>query len=211
MLFKKDSKIVFIGDSVTNYGRAFPVGDGKDMLGNGFVNLIDMFLAVEYPELNLRCVNMGIDGDTSLKLLNRWETDVNALDPDYVVVEIGINDVWRQFDSPQIPELSVLPQEYENNLRSIIKRTKAKMIFMTPYYLETNREDKMRHRTEEYAAICKRVADEHGFPVVDLQAAFDRLLKFYYPAYITWDRVHPGKIGAMVIARAFLNLVENNE
>lgn len=87
MIFKKGQKIVFAGDSVTDDGRARPVGEGLwDALGNGYVKLIDTFFSVDYPELYLRCVNMGISGNTSRDLLKRWDTDVNALNPDYVVV-----------------------------------------------------------------------------------------------------------------------------
>jgi hypothetical protein len=42
---------------------------------------------------------------------------------------------------------------------------------------------------------------------VDVQAAFDRLLKTYYPATINWDRVHPNNTGSAVIARAFLTAI----
>lgn len=206
MIFKKNEKIIFVGDSVTDDGRVRPIGEG-DGLGNGFVKLIDTFLSVDYPEHNLRLVNMGISGNTSRDLLARWGTDVNALNPDWVVVLIGINDVWRQFDSPTFPELSVLPEEYRENLMSILKKTTAKMIFMTPYYLEPNVADPMRKRCDEYGAICKQVAKVNNIPLIDLQAAFDEILKHRYPAYITWDRVHPGRIGSMVIARAFLNKI----
>lgn len=44
MIFKKGQKIVFAGDSVTDDGRARPVGEGLwDALGNGYVKLIDTF------------------------------------------------------------------------------------------------------------------------------------------------------------------------
>lgn len=164
-------------------------------------------MAVDYPELNLRVVNMGISGNTSRDLLARWDADVNALDPDYVVVLIGINDVWRQFDSPARPEASVSPEDYEANLNAICDKTKAKLIFMTPYYLEPNKNDAMRKRTDEYASICKQIAEKRNIPVIDLQAAFEEILEYRYPAYITWDRVHPGRIGSMIIARAFLQKV----
>ena len=65
----------------------------------------------------------------------------------------------------------------------------------------------MRKRMDEYRAIFKEVARERGFLCVDLQEAFEELLKHYYPAYITWDRVHPGPVGSLVIARAFLRAV----
>ena len=207
MIFKKNNRIVFAGDSVTDDGRERPIAEGNG-LGNGYVKLIDTFLSLDYPELNLRLVNMGISGNTSRDLLGRWEEDVNTLNPDWVVVLIGINDVWRQFDRPAQPEQSVLPEEYRANLNKICDNTKAKLIFMTPYYLETNKDDAMRKRCDEYAAICKAVAEEHNIPVIDLQAAFEQILKYRYPAYITWDRVHPARIGSMIIARAFLQKIE---
>ena len=44
MIFKNGQKIVFAGDSVTDDGRARPVGEGLwDALGNGYVKLIDTF------------------------------------------------------------------------------------------------------------------------------------------------------------------------
>ncbi|NLB55614.1 MAG: GDSL family lipase, partial [Lentisphaerae bacterium] len=38
MLIDKGSKLVMIGDSVTDCGRARPVGEGREALGNGYVN-----------------------------------------------------------------------------------------------------------------------------------------------------------------------------
>ncbi|MCM1290040.1 MAG: SGNH/GDSL hydrolase family protein [Corallococcus sp.] len=208
MLFNKNDKIVFAGDSVADDGRAYPVGEGlHGELGNGFVSLVDTFLSVDYPELNLRCVNMGVSGNTSRDLLARWDSDINALAPDIVVVLIGANDVWRQFDSPMRLEEAVAPADYKNNLVKIANKTSAKLIFMTPYYLEPNAADPMRARMDEYAEICKSVAAERSIPVVDLQLAFNRILQQRYPAYISWDRVHPGRIGSMIIARAFLETV----
>lgn len=207
MRFEKGSKIVFAGDSITDDGRARPIGDGNNELGNGYVRLIDTFLAVDYPELALRVVNMGVSGNTSRDLLARWDVDVNALCPDHVAVLIGINDVWRQFDSPQRPDWAVMPDEYRSNLQKIVEKTQVPMTFLLPYYVEPNRNDAMRKRAEEYAAICQSVAREHDIPYVDLQAAFDAYLEHRYPAYITWDRVHPGRIGSMIIARAFLQAI----
>lgn len=209
MLLKNGEKIVFAGDSVTDDGRARPIGEGNaQKLGNGYVRLIDCFLNVDCPEQLFHLVNMGISGNTSRDLLARWDTDVNALSPDWVILCIGFNDVWRQFDSPAIPEWAVSPQEYAENLRRMAENTKAKMIWMTPYYLESNTEDAMRKRMDEYGGIMKEIAAEKGIPCIDLQKKFERLLKYRYPAYITWDRVHPGAVGSVVIARAFLETVE---
>ena len=65
----------------------------------------------------------------------------------------------------------------------------------------------MRRRMDEYGAIMKEEAAKRGILCVDLQESFAEILKHRYPAFITWDRVHPGWIGSMVIARAFLRAV----
>ena len=65
-----------------------------------------------------------------------------------MVLCIGFNDVWRQFDLPTIPESGVSPEEYRANLNKMADATKAKMIWMTPYYLEPNKEDAMRKRMD---------------------------------------------------------------
>ncbi len=211
MLFEKGQKIVFAGDSVTDDGRARPVGEGLwNALGNGYVHMLDTHLTVDYPDLYLRLVNMGVSGNTSRDLLARWDTDVTALSPDWVVLCIGFNDVWRQFDCPQMPEIAVTPEEYRKNLNAMADKTTAKMIWMTPYYLETNTQDAMRKRMDEYGAIMKEEAAKRGIPCIDLQQAMADILRHRYPAYITWDRVHPGWVGSLIICRALLKLIENN-
>lgn len=79
MKIENGEKLLFIGDSVTDDNRARPVGEGNNAaLGNGFVRLIDAYLAAEYPERNIHVVNMGVSGNTSRDLVERWESDVTA-------------------------------------------------------------------------------------------------------------------------------------
>jgi lysophospholipase L1-like esterase len=81
------------------------------------------------------------------------------------------------------------------------------MALITPFYLEPNRTDAMRATMDRYGAAVRRLADKHHTLFVDSQAAFDEVLKTYYPASINWDRVHPDHIGSMVLARAFVNAI----
>ena len=68
----------------------------------------------------------------SRDLLRRFEQDVISLNPDWVSICIGINDVWRQFDSPAMFEQHILPEEYEKNLEKMILsvRNQAKGILI---------------------------------------------------------------------------------
>ena len=211
MLFKKNAKLVMIGDSITDTGRAQPVGEGLfDALGRGYVSLVDALLGTVYPDLGVRVVNMGTGGHTVRDLDRRWQTDVLDLKPGWLSVMIGTNDVWRQFDSPRQPETHVLPDEYEKTLDALVTRTQPavpNIVLMTPFYLEPNPADPMRHRMDEYSTIVKQIAAQHGTLCVDTQAAFDKVLTAYYPATIAWDRVHPNQTGHMVLARAFLEAI----
>lgn len=209
MKIGKREKIVFAGDSVTDDGRARPVGEGGgNALGYGFVSLVDTFLTVDHPEYFIRCINMGVGGNTSADLLARWDTDITALHPDLVVLCIGFNDVWRQFDSPNNPDCSVSPEHYRKNLNEMAAKTSAKMIWMTPYFLEPCTDDAMRARMDEYGAIMKEEAKKRNIPCIDLQQAFAEILKHRHSSCITWDRVHPGKYGSLIIARALLKCLE---
>jgi len=212
MKLKQGQKLLFIGDSITDCDRARPVGEGLfGASGKGYVALVDAMLQSTYPELGIRVVNMGTSGNTVRDLDARWETDVTAQRPDWLAVMIGINDVWRQYDLPFIPDGHVYIDEYERTLRKLVASSRpavSGLVLMTPFYIEPNRSDAMRRTMDEYGAVVKRIAaDTEGALFVDTQAAFDRILDKLYPATLAWDRVHPTPTGHMALARAFLNAV----
>ena len=209
MIFEHMDRIVFAGDSVTDMDSANPVGEGLfDSLGRSYVRIVENYLSAYYPEIFLRVTNSGISGNTSRDLLNRWQRDVLDLKPDYVSIMIGINDVWRQFDSPAMPDVACTPEEYRENLVKMLESLQGKVkgvFLMTPYYMEPNPQDRMRARMDQYGAICKELAGQYGCEFIDLQAMFNRYFRYRHSSYIAWDRVHPNQIGATLIAREFLS------
>jgi lysophospholipase L1-like esterase len=207
----RGSKLLFIGDSITDCGRAQPAGEGLfDALGRGYVAQVDALLGAVRPELGIRVVNQGASGNTVRDLKARWQRDVMDLKPDGLSVMIGINDVWRQFDSPRQTEIHVTLPEYEQTLAELVDRSQPTvegMVLMTPFYIEPNRDDAMRAQMDRYGAVVRKIAEHRHTLFVDTQAAFDEVLAHYYPATLAWDRVHPGQTGHMVIARAFLHAI----
>lgn len=212
MIFEDLDRIVFAGDSVTDMGSVNPVGEGLvDNVGRSYVRVIENMLAVYYPERRVRVTNSGISGNTSRDLLQRFDRDVVDLKPDWVSICIGINDVWRQFDCPAMPDAAVDTEEYEKNVEQMILKVKdsVKGIFiLTPYYMEPNREDMMRKRMDEYSAICKKLADKYGCIFVDFQKMYEDYCKIRHSSYIAWDRIHPNQVGATLMAREFLKKCE---
>lgn len=211
LLLGAHDKLVMIGDSVTDFERARPVGEGLfGAIGKGYVAQVDALLNTVYPELAIRVVNMGCSGNTTRELKERWQTDALDQQPDWLSILIGINDVWRQFDLPRQPETHVYLEEYEATLDALVAQTLPHVkgiILFTPYYMEPNPADSMRATMDKYGAAVKRIAAKHQTLLVDTQAAFDTVLATCHSNAIAWDRVHPNHIGCMVIAKAFLDTV----
>lgn len=212
MIFKNFDRIVFAGDSVTDMGSQQPVGEGLfENVGQGYVRIVENMLAVYYPELFLRVTNSGISGNTSRDLLERFDRDVVDLNPDWVSICIGINDVWRQFDSPAIIDSHVLPDEYEKNVEEMILKVKDKVkgiFILSPYIIEPIREDWVRKRMDEYVAISKKLAEKYGCRFVDFQKMYEEYCQFRHSSFIAWDRIHPNKIGSTLMAKTFLKECE---
>ena len=208
------AKLLFIGDSITDAGRE-PDGEptpwGSPGLGRGYVSLVESWLVATRAEARIRVLNRGTSGNTVLDLARRWQADVLDLKPDFVCVLIGINDVWRQFDTPLRTETHVLPEIYGHTLASLVSRTLPALppggglLLASPFFIEPNRADPMRVRMDEYGAIVRRTAASHGAHFLDTQAAFDAVLAHVHPMSLAWDRIHPQPAGHMILARAFLS------
>lgn len=200
-----------IGDSITDCGRGQPVGESlKDGLGNGYVSLVNALLTSTYPAHRIRVINTGLGGNTVLDLEARWEQDVLALNPDWLSVMIGINDVWRQFDSPLQAEWHVPLDVYTATLDKLLARTRPRLkglVLLSPYFIEPNKNEPMRALMDQYGAAMRQAAARHRAIFVDVQAAFDTLLKDIHPMTLAWDRVHPDQSGHMLIAHAFLDAI----
>jgi lysophospholipase L1-like esterase len=202
------SHLLIIGDSVTDCGRARPVGAGAPpALGHGYVQILDTTLRNRDPGRTGRITNMGISGNTIRDLTARWETDVLAQKPDWLAVMIGINDVWRYFDSVKKAD-AVPPAEFESTYESLIVRTQSKLrglVLMTPFYIEPNLREPMRARMDIYGAIVTGLARRHQTILVDTQAAFDLALTRQPFESLAPDKVHPTEAGHQVLAQAFLS------
>lgn len=212
MIFENMDRIIFAGDSVTDMGSEQPVGEGLfDNVGRSYVRVIENMLAVYYPERKIRITNSGTSGNTSRDLLARFDRDVVSLNPDWVSICIGINDVWRQFDCPAMTNTHVYPDEYRENMEKMILSVKDKVkgiFILTPYIMEPLREDMMRKRMDEYVSICRELAEKYNCVFVDFQKMYEDYCSIRHSSCIAWDRIHPNQIGATLMAREFLKKCE---
>ena len=125
---KAGSTVLFIGDSITEWGR----DDATGSIGHGFVRMAADGWAVAHPGHPITVVNKGIGGDRVVDLRNRWTRDAIDVAPDVVTIMVGINDTWRRFDIGE----TTTTASYEADLRFILGRlaaeTSAQVLLIEP-------------------------------------------------------------------------------
>jgi lysophospholipase L1-like esterase len=208
MLLKHGQRLLFVGASNTDCGRAFPVGTAAAGLGTGFVSIVNALLVSTYGGMHIEVLNQGIGGNTVRDLKRRWQSDVLDLKPDFVVIMMPTNDVWRQIDSPNDPTAGVIEDEYAATVQWLVANTVpvvGSMILMMPFLIEKNMNDPFRAKMDQYGAIVKSIASKHNIPYVDIQAAIDELLIYKKSEELSADRVHPYLPGHAVLAKAILD------
>jgi len=196
-----------IGDSITDCGRIYE----NPPLGNGYVRFVHDSLKATYPQLGIEIINRGISGDTVRDLKKRWQRDVLDLNPDWLSIMIGINDVWQQIDDwlPQAYWITI--EEYERTLGELINAVLPSLkglILMPPYYLQPDKSDGMRAKMDRYGNVVREYAKKFDAVFVDTQAAFDEVLKEMDATDLSEDRIHMNADGHKILADTFLKAIE---
>ena len=198
-------RIVFIGDSITHWGKT-----ESDSIGTGYVRLLHDYLQVTYPEREFEMFNEGISGNRVTDLAQRWEQDVLSHRPDFVSISIGINDVWRQLDSPDMEQ--VYPEQFEEVYESLVaslkEKTNAAIILMEPTVIDEIVQSEGNVKLAPYVEIVHKLAERYNAVLVPTHEAFIRYLKTGNGQALTLDGVHMNSLGNMLMAKTWLETAE---
>ncbi|OJG20310.1 hypothetical protein RU97_GL000543 [Enterococcus canis] len=208
MMTTNRDRILFVGDSITDANRNYEAKPGTwSSWGEGYVNLINSITTAFFPEKELMIINKGVSGDRVTDLFERWDTDVTALNPDIVTIMIGINDVWRHFDSVFSQESQISEEMFAETIAKIIRkvdRDKTKIIFLSAFMMEASLDDPMRKMLTKYNQITEKTASEYKCQFINVQDAIDRFLQVQSSYVLSMDRVHPSLAGHQLIAKSWL-------
>jgi acyl-CoA thioesterase-1 len=187
-------RIVCLGDSVTKAVR-----EG--------VRPEETFCAVLEHQLkasgqDATVVNAGIGGHTTKDGLQRFDKDVLAQHPDYVVIMFGLNDSWIDAGKTA-SRLSV--DEYRANLETMLARLKErgiKAVLMTPNPALQPTYGTDRNATlKPFVEAVRTLAAERGLPLVDVYRNFAELaLEGPDVNSLFTDAMHPNPAGQKLIA-----------
>ena len=198
--------VLFQGDSITDAGRIY---ENDEVLGIGYAMLASAWLSAEYPERNLRFVNRGISGNRVKDLKSRWQKDCLDLNPKVVSIMIGINDVWRRYDSND----PTSAESFEADYRQILLQTRnvlnPQIILMEPFLLHVTKEQlKWREDLNPKIEVVKRLSKEFKATLVPLDKIFAAAAQRREPTFWSQDGVHPTLAGHALIAQSWLKAVK---
>ncbi len=202
MVMDLGKRIVFIGDSITEWGRH----EDAEGIGSGYVRLLHDYLKVTNPSKNYEIINRGIGGDRVVNLEERWQEDVLDLNPDVVSISVGINDVWRQLDQPAIDQ--VLPYAFEVKLKKLLQKIHgAQIILLEPTIIEENLNSEGNKKLRDYVEVIRRLALEFQAILVPTHQVFLEYIKKDNGYPLTTDGVHMNSAGNVLMAKTWIKAV----
>ncbi|WP_035618581.1 SGNH/GDSL hydrolase family protein [Lacticigenium naphthae] len=207
MKLKRNDRILFIGDSVTEAGRN--ISDDLD-LGKGYPLLVGSELFRKYPDYHFSFINRGVGGNKIRDLVDRWEVDCLNLKPDIVSILIGINDTWHNIDSDIFgteAEFENFESDYRFLLKQVLQRTDARVILIDPFVLAYPKDrSSWRKDLDPRIQIVRKMAREYQTDYIPLDALLNKTGLSYGFKFLTGeDGVHPTLAGHSFIAQEWLN------
>lgn len=199
-------KIVFFGDSITDCDR-----DKSDAasLGNGYVKILADKLRPIYPDMDIELINKGVSGNEVCDLLARVHSDVIDLQPDAVVIMIGINNVIHQFKIGK--QLDLRQFEYDlTELLDALKEAGIVIIFLEPFLLPAPDKKRLRPLFDKELEIINRVCSEKCEEFVAFDEMFNGLCESRPYSIYSEDGVHPTFKGSNMIANTAIKAIRKH-
>lgn len=200
---------VFQGDSITDADRN---RGNDDYRGNGYPTLVAAKLGFARPG-EFRFLNRGVSGDRVVDINARIKRDLINLQPDYLSILIGINDVWHEFGGGNGVDNAKFYRTYCEILEEVVRMCPGVKIFiLEPFVLKgpatAGNWDIFRRETAMRAESARQAAARFGCVFVPLQARFDAACELAPAEYWLLDGVHPSAMGHELIARALIEAFE---
>lgn len=211
-IIKKNSTILFQGDSITDAGRnKRKEGDANnsDALGKGYVYLIAARLLADRAGDDLLIYNRGISGNKVFQLADRWEKDCLDIKPDVLSILIGVNDIWHSLNG----NYNGTVQKYEDDYRALLTKTlqelpHLKLVICEPFVLRCGAvNERWFPQFDQYRAVAKKMSHEFNSIFVPFQSMFDKAVQLAPPEHWAGDGVHPTMAGASLMAQTWLKTV----
>ena len=201
-LFPDNSRVVFIGDSITAANLVLP-------------RVIHAYKCVVKAK-NIRFFNCGVAGGTAEFAVTSFEKDIKRYNPTHAVISFGINDSYRDFlreerSAERLEKLIAAYNVYKKKMSELVDLLlglDVEVTLCTPVpYDEYSESDTPALRGGYalmlgYSEFVRNLAKEKGVRLYDQHETLSRVMSA--ESIISSDRIHPTEHGYFVLAREFL-------
>ncbi len=205
---KKDSKVLFIGDSISDPKFNFRMM--REIKGRN-IYALQLKKKLKAYSKDIKVEIKGIASNRTYHVYDRLTKDCINLKPDVIIMLIGVNDAWENYVPEKYPPLL---RPMEPHIREIYRRFKAELpetqiLYLMPFMIDAVEEKFTFHKTlDEFRGVLKNVALENGAKVLDLQEVFYEAQKTIEPKKLAIDGIHPTNLGHKVMADAIEKMLE---
>ena len=210
--FNDGMTVLFQGDSVTDCGRDRSIASGMDCMGNGYPKIFAEIYNTLFPDNKVTFVNRGVSGDRTNNLLDRYEKDFKAVNPDFISIMIGINNTWRNFDGH---EDYCSAERFENEYEELLSKIKAdmpdaKILIIEPFAFTAHPErNTWQEDLDGKRDAAKRLAFKYADWYIPMYEILTEASETEFDMYdLSADGVHPESLGHSVIATEILKTLE---
>ncbi|MGN6421371.1 MAG: SGNH/GDSL hydrolase family protein [Pseudobacter sp.] len=211
LIFPKNSKVCFVGNSITMAGE--------------YVHYIRSYYATKYPDRQVNFINCGISGDITGGILARMQPDIMVHKPEYAVIMIGMNDVNRPLYAAKFKGVDSIEKKkkealetYKKNLLEIVQyfvQNKIVVILQKPsIYDQTAKIPQenlfgVNDALKACADYMQTLANKYQLRTVDywtLMTEINKKMQVKDSSFtiVGKDRVHPASPGHFTMAYQFL-------
>ncbi len=205
---KKDSKILFIGDSITD--PKFNLRMMKDIKGRN-IYALQLKKRFRSKSKGIKVYIKGIASNRTYHLYDRLTKDCIDIKPDVIIMLIGVNDAWENYVPESYPPLL---RPMEPHIREIYRRIRTELpetqiLYLMPFMIDSVEEKLPFHKTlDEYRELLKSVAAESSATILDLQEIFYKAQESTEPEKLAIDGIHPTNLGHKIMADAIEEMIE---
>lgn len=213
VIFTKNARILFQGDSITDGGRDQSGQYKGRAMGHGYAYIIAGNCGGHFPELNLTFLNRGISGNTVADLAARWQKDTIALKPDILSILIGVNDVSGILKAGKEMPCAEIEATYDRIITNALASLPGvKIVLCEPFILPGSAN---KTQWAEWTGairmvqqIVAKLGQKHRIPVVHFQNIFNQAVERAPAEYWLFDGVHPYHPGHQLMADEWIRTVK---
>ncbi|GEM_PF-2873457 len=207
-VFRPGARILWLGDSITHACR--------------YTRYLEDYAWSRYPDNDLRFLNTGVSGDRALDVLLRFDLDVRPFHPDTIFLCLGMND--GGFTTEGKEERFAIFRRHMSLLLDRIRDGGSRCVLISPPPVDPDAVFPLKglpiprkvgpgydRVLKDFSEWLEDEAKRRRIPFVDAHGAlssFTRRLRFANPAStLVPDGVHPGRIGAALMALEVLDRI----